>query len=187
MTIQLPSKLDVERALAVWTAADPRLQQLLDRYGNAAPALRHFGLVLWEGGDPQNAAQALVGAVALNPDDTRCWNDLAGAFEASGHGRQAAACLGESLARDGTQAQIWRRLGMLRGAGGDTESAEQAYRRSLSLDQASADTWFGLGLLLYGAKRYRDAVQPLERAIALGPRQRCRRAQLPRPGARRSR
>ena len=97
MQIQLPSAAEVTHALEIWSGRDPRLVQLLDRYGAPAPALRHYGLVLWEGGNLQAAAQALTGAAALTPQDARVWSDLASVFHGLGNADQALACAEESL------------------------------------------------------------------------------------------
>ncbi len=168
MQIQLPSAADVTHALEIWRGRDPRLGHLLDRYGAAAPALRHYGLVLWEGGNLQAAAQALTGAAALTPEDARIWSDLASVFHGLGSADQAVACAEESLARDPAQPPVWLQLGAIRSAAGDGPGTAEAYKRALDLDDGLAEAWVGLGLAYLNAKSFRAAIAPFQAAVQRG-------------------
>ena len=158
MGIELPGLPDVERAMDQWRACDPRLQALCLRYDAPAPALRHYGLVLWQQGQPAMAAQVLSGAVALHPEDARVWTDLSGALNAAGRLPEAAACIDESLRRDPAQPDGWVRLGTIRGALNDAAGAEAALRTALTLDAGLADAHLSLGLLYFQDKRFEEAI-----------------------------
>ncbi len=158
MGMELPGLPDVERAMDQWRIGDPRLQALCLRYGAPAPALRHYGLILWQQGEPAMAAQVLSGAVALAPADARVWTDLAGALNAAGHLPEAAACIDESLRRDPVQPDGWVRLGSIRGAMNDAAGAETALRTALALDADLADAHLSLGLLYFQGKRFEEAI-----------------------------
>ena len=168
MQITLPSSADVARAIKVWSSQDARLAQLITRYGDPAPALRHFGLVLWEAGQMQTASHVLSGAATLKPDDPLVWNDLSSVFSALGQQNEAAACSETSLARDPSQAPIWARLGAIRSALGDGPKSIDAFVRALQLDATSTDARVGLGLEYLRAKRFQEAAAAFEDAIAHG-------------------
>jgi predicted TPR repeat methyltransferase len=157
MGIQLPGVPEVEGAIAIWRAGDPRLATLLERYTGASDALRHYGLILWDQGKPETAAQIFTGAVALVPEDPRIWTDLAGALNASGQLHQAAACMEEALFRDKMQADGWLRLGSIRSALDDAAGAEQALTTALALDPGLMDARLSLGLLFFHSKRFDEA------------------------------
>ena len=168
MRIQLPSVAEVAHAVQLWSAEDTRLGLLLARYGQAAPALRHYGLVLWEGGQLQSASQALTGAAALAPEDARVWNDLASVFSALGAAKEAAACATESLTREPTQLLTWMQLGAIQNTLGDGVASAEAYRKALSGDQTLVDAWVGLGLAYLSLKRFRDAITPFQESVRRG-------------------
>jgi predicted TPR repeat methyltransferase len=139
---------------------------LLERYGDLPRALRHFGLLLWEQGLTQDAANVLTGAVALTPQDAALWSDLSGALHAGDRLADAAYCMAESLLRDHAQASSWLRLGTIRANLGEMESAEQAYKTALALDAELADARLSLGLLYFGLKRFPEAAHHLKIALA---------------------
>ena len=168
MQVMLPSVADVERAITVWSANDPRLAQLLGRYGETAPALRHYGLVLWEDGDVQTASQVLAGALALRPEDPRVWHDLSGVFNALGQRGEAAACAEQSLARDATQANIWLNLGSIRSAMGERAAAIEAFEKAVALDDGLVDAWIGLGIALLQARLFKTSAAALRQAVERG-------------------
>ncbi|WP_158807536.1 methyltransferase domain-containing protein [Beijerinckia sp. L45] len=157
MGIELPGVPEVEGAIAIWRAGDARLATLLERYESAADALRHYGLILWDQGKPETAAQVFTGAVALVPQDARIWTDLAGALNASGQLHQAAACMEEALFRDKMQADGWLRLGSIRSALDDASGAEQALTTALALDPGLTDARLSLGLVFFHGKRFGEA------------------------------
>ncbi|MDR3462429.1 MAG: methyltransferase domain-containing protein [Beijerinckiaceae bacterium] len=166
MAIELPDVTEVEAAAANWRDSQPRFRALLERYGNLPQALRHFGLLLWEKGLTQDAANVLIGAVALTPQDAALWSDLSGALHAGDRLADAAYCMAESLLRDHAQALSWLRLGTLRATLGEVEGAEQAYKTALALDANLADARLSLGLFYFGLKRFPEAAQHLKIALA---------------------
>ena len=165
MGIELPDQGAVETAIDRWRVADPRLAALFERYDDAPRALRHYGLILWDEGDPQAAARILTGAVTLARADFRLWTDLAGALNAAGQIREAAACMEESLTLDARQTDGWVRLGTIRSALADEAGAEQALETALAIDPASTDARLSLGLLLFQGKRFGSAVEHLRAAL----------------------
>lgn len=168
MQITLPPLADVAQAIARWSANDARLGQLMERYGDVAPAVRHYGLVLWETGDIQAASQVLTAAVALEPGDARAWHDLSSVLNGLGQSGEAAACAENSLAFDPTSTSTWMQLGSIRGALGDRSASIAAYEKAIALDEGLVDAWIGLGIAFLQNRRYEGAVASLRRAVALG-------------------
>jgi predicted TPR repeat methyltransferase len=166
MDIALPGVAEVEAAVAHWRAHEPRFAALLERYGDAPRALRHFGLLTWDQGQPAEAARLFTGALALAPHDARVWCDLSGALNAAGQLREACACMEESLLRDKTQATSWLRLGTLRSLLDDIDGAELALKAALALEPGLGDARLSLGLLYFGAKRFEEAARLLRESLA---------------------
>lgn len=162
MAIELPSVADVEAAAAKWRETQPRFAGLVANYGDLPRALRHFGLLLWEQGLTQDAANVLTGAVTLTPHDSAVWGDLSGALLAGGRALEAADAMQEALLRDPQSAQGWLRLGTIRANLNEPAAAEQAYKTSLSLDPAHADARLSLGLLYFSLKRFTEAATHLK-------------------------
>ena len=168
MQVMLPSSADVASAIAVWSESDARLGQLLARYGEAAPALRHYGLVLWESGNVQGASHVLAAAVALRPEDARVWHDLSSVFNALGRRGEAAACAEASLARDATQATLWLNLGSIRGAMGERTASIEAFEKAVALNDGLVDAWIGLGIACLQARLFEKSTAALLKAVERG-------------------
>ncbi len=168
MGIELPGSAEVEQAMAAWTANDPRLADLRRRYDEPVRALRHFGLLLWQDGDPRAAAKVLTGATALRQDDVNLWTDLSGALNAAGQMREAAACMEEALERDATHAENWMRLGSIRSALEDVPGAEAALKTALRLDPVLREAHLSLGFVYFGLKRFAEAAEHLGIVVATG-------------------
>ncbi len=168
MQVMLPSPADVAIAITTWSATDDRLKRFLDHYGDPAPALRHYGLVLWEGGDVQGACQVLTGAVALNPDDHRVWHDLSGAFNAIGQRGEAVACAEESLTREANQPGLWMNLGSIHSAMGDRAASIKAFETATALDDGLVDAWVGLGIAFLQSRLFEKSKAAFVAAIARG-------------------
>jgi predicted TPR repeat methyltransferase len=166
VAIELPEVAEVEAAVANWRESQPRFRGLLERYGEVPSALRHFGLLLWEQGAADDAANVLTGAVALTPQDAALWSDLSGALHAGGRLADAGFCISESLLRDHARATSWLRLGTIRAGLGEIEGAEQAYKTALVIDPELPDARLSLGLLYFGMKRFPDAAQHLKISLA---------------------
>jgi predicted TPR repeat methyltransferase len=144
------------------------LAELLGQKVEPAKALRFFGLKLWEEGRSDLASKALAAAVALSPNDSAAWSDLAGAYYAAGLRDEAGAALAASLERNPVQPRGWLFLAMIRNDAQDFGGAEGAYRRALALDPGLADATFGLGLLCFRQRRFEEAAAHMRAAISQG-------------------
>jgi protein O-GlcNAc transferase len=66
--------------------------------------------------------------------------------------------------------EAWDALSIAYEASGNAAGAERAARKSTQLMPKNADALLSLGKLLIGQRRFQDAVQPLEKSLALNPR-----------------
>jgi predicted TPR repeat methyltransferase len=166
--IELPAPEQVMALLPKWQIEHPRLQTMMERYGEPSKALRHVGLLLWQQGDLQNALRMFAGAVALAPMEASLWSGLGGVLFAAGHREEAAGCLKNALSRDASSAADWLLLGTIYSGEPDISFAEEAFQNALRLDPQSADAAISLGLLYTRGKRYEKAAGCLQDAIARG-------------------
>ena len=168
MQLQLPSIDEVTHAIQAWRANDDRLGTLLGRYDDKADALRHYGLVLWGGGDALAGSKVLAAAIALKPADARIWADLSSALGGLGERAGALSCAEQSLALDPGQSAMWLQLGSIRSMSSESDAAIAAYERALAINPELVDAWIGIGLDHLRAKRFHQAIPPFREAIARG-------------------
>ncbi len=168
MQIELPAASEIGAALVGWRAANPSLDRLFHRYPAPDEALRRFALALWTQGKIDTAIGVLKAAIALAPEETALWNDLAGAFYASTRIEEARAAQQVSLDKDPTQPQGWLLLATLESGAQDHAAAEIGYLTALRLDFHLADASFGLGVIYFQQRRFAEAVMYLRRSIADG-------------------
>ena len=141
---------------------------LLRRYGEPAPALRHFGLIQWHRADLPAAIAVFRAALALTPDDPDLWRDLAGSYDGADRPDAAETCARAALQRRPEDARAWLMLAQLRQRAEDLDGAADAFRRALTLDPALGDAHFGLGLIAFSRKAIEAAIRHLGSAIPNG-------------------
>lgn len=168
MQIELPAASDVDSALAGWRAVNPSLDRMFAQCPASHQALRQFGLTLWAKGQIETAIGILKAALALAPEETVLWNDLAGALYSLGRPEEARAAQRVSLEKDPAQPQAWLLMATLDSSAGDDAAAERGYLAALRLDPRLADASLGLGVLYFQKRRFDDAVMQLRKAIADG-------------------
>jgi tetratricopeptide (TPR) repeat protein len=139
LDIELPAPEQVMALLPKWQLEHPRLQAMMERYGEPSKALRHVGLLLWQQSDLQNAMRMFAGAVALAPQEASLWSGLGGVLFAGGHRQEAAGCLKNALHRDPSSTADWLLLGTIYSGEPDIAFAEEAFLNALRLDPRSAD------------------------------------------------
>ncbi|HKH81746.1 MAG TPA: methyltransferase domain-containing protein [Methylovirgula sp.] len=168
MQIELPAASEIDAALAGWRAANSSLNRMFDQHPAPHEALRRFGLTLWAKGHIETAIGVLKAAIALAPEETALWNDLAGAFYASARLEEARAAQHISLEKDPAQPQAWLLLATLDNGAGSLTAAERGYLTALKLDPHLPDASFGLGVIYFQQRRFADAVTQLRKSIADG-------------------
>lgn len=164
----LPGPAHVAALVAELQASSGDFAALLARYGQPAPALRHYGLIGWQRADLAVAVAAFRAALAITPDDADLWRDLAGALDGGGQAAAAESCVRRALHHRPADARAWLTLAQLRSRADDADEAVDGFRRALALDPTLGDAHFGLGLIAFSRKEIEDAMAHLRSAIANG-------------------
>ena len=167
----LPHDFEVAALVENWCLASADFAALHDRYGNDGLALRHFGLIQWEAGHLDRAADAFAAGLAMNPLDGLLWRDLAFVFQALGQSVASLACIRRSLDVAPEEARSWLMLGNLLSGQGHQGEAEAAFRQSIERDALLPETHFGMALLCFAQRRFDEAVAHLRVTVALDPAQ----------------
>ena len=168
---ELPLGFEVAALVENWCFASAEFAALHDRYGDDGPALRHFGLIQWEAGHLDRAADAFTAGLALKPLDGLLWRDLAFVFQAKGQSVASLACIRRSLDVAPDEAPSWLMLGNLLSGQGDPGEAEAAFRQALDRDALIPEAHFGMALLCFAQHRFDEAVAHLRVTVALDPTQ----------------
>lgn len=167
----LPLGKEVAALIENWRFASVEFATLLDRYGDDGLALRHFGLIAWEAGHLDRAADALTAGLALSPLDGLLWRDLAFVFQAKGQSVASLACIRKSLDVAPDEARSWLMLGNLLSQQGHQGEAESAFRQSIEREAFLSEAHFGMALLCFAQRRFDEAVACLRVTVALEPSQ----------------
>lgn len=167
MNIQLPDVSATMVLVADLQASLPEFGLMIDHFGHAAPALRQLGLIQWEKGRFDVAAEAFAAALSLMPEDPDLWRDLASVYSALDHDEQALASVQMSLELDPKNAQSWQVLAGVADRLDEAETAEGAYRRTIALNPKAAAAHLGLGLLLFKRKSYEEALAAVQASVEL--------------------
>ncbi len=168
---ELPLDIEVAALVENWRFASVEFATLLDRYGDDGLALRHFGLIAWEAGHLDRAADALSAGLALSPSDGLLWRDLAFVFQAKGRSVASLACIRRSLDVSPDEARSWLMLGNLLSQQGHQGEAEAAFRQSIEREAFLSEAHFGMALLCFAQHRFEEAVAYLRVTVALEPTQ----------------
>jgi predicted TPR repeat methyltransferase len=165
--IQLPDVTGTMALVAALQASLPDFGRIVDRSGHPAPALRRLGLVHWENGRFETAAQTFAAALSLTPEDPDLWRDLASVYSALDQDEKALAAIRMSLDLDPDNAQSWQTLAGVADRLDDIETAQDAYRRTIALNPDAAAAHLGLGLLLFRKKHYEEALAAMRASVEL--------------------
>jgi len=130
-----------------------------------------LGESLVRAGKPQDAVNALRGALASRPGDETLLYALGSAYERAGHGEAAIAQMRALLALNPDHAEALNFVGYsLAEQGVRLEEAEKLVRRALELKPRSGHVLDSLGWVLFRRGEHRRAVEVLEQADQLaGP------------------
>lgn len=119
--------------------------------------------------EPDAAETALVGVLALAPDNVEAQRLLGLMEQLRGDYAQAMAILRQALALSPNDALIHMNLGTLLYARGEFEAALAALQRACDLAADFAPAWFNLGKMLKMQGRPAGAITALHRALDLAP------------------
>ena len=117
-----------------------------------------------------DAIQALIRAVAINPEDVDGWNILADAQRRAGQPGASSRTLQRAAALDPTSAVTRYLMGEAFKENGEPDRAEEAFRDALKISPDLALAWFGLGELLLRSGSPGDLDLVAENLVHLDPK-----------------
>lgn len=147
--------------------------QALERAERLEPDLTqvHYlkGTILGAQERYREAAVALERTVTLNPRHVLARFKLAVAYFRIGQGERAEAMLEAVIGDEPRNMRAYQNLATMAYARGDLMRAESLARRAIEIDDGYFDGWNTLGAIYVMADRSSDAVQALNRAVAIRP------------------
>lgn len=153
----------LERAL-------PQLEVEARRRPNTAHVQRQYGIALHRSGRSSEAAAVLARAALLDRFDPRTWHALGETQLALHDYSGSVASLRTAVRLDSTMGPTWRALAAALTAVHHPlphARAEGAYRRAILLEPDDADARYQYARLLQLGRRDAEALEQIERAIAI--------------------
>jgi len=144
-------------------------EQFLAQQPMHAEALHFSGLVLYQVGQPDAAAQHIEQSLKIDSHSPDPWCNLALVYQALNRLDAAVHALQEALQRDPKLAEAWSNLANVYLAQERPVEAEQAARRAIALAPKHPAIWFNLALSLQAQDRLNDALQSAATAVQLAP------------------
>jgi tetratricopeptide (TPR) repeat protein len=179
-----PENVTAMRRLAAVLLAQNQTEELL----KLAQRLEHTshgavigsmlrGVVYHNDKNPQQAVIAFKRVLELDPElremplaQSLLWSHLADDLVSSGRIDDACRHLSEALAK-APDASLWNRLGRLYFLQGDLDGAERCFRQSAELAPTEYEAYVELAKLAIQRHDLQDALNQLNRARVLAPRQ----------------
>jgi tetratricopeptide (TPR) repeat protein len=113
----------------------------------------------------QDAVDAYLGALNIEPNDARCNMNLGVVYIALGRLSDAVACLTLATHSAPQDADAWSNLGVALDAQGQTHHAEAAYREALELNPTTTTAMQNLASNLIGQGKANEALAVLEKLV----------------------
>lgn len=125
---------------------------------------------LWElGGRPDRAETSYRRALGLDPNHARAHNNLGCVLSLQGRLEEALACYRRALQIDPAQPEANQNLAAMTGDAAAQETSIRGYLEQIERDPGDARALANLASIYAGAGRHREALDCLDRAIALDP------------------
>lgn len=114
------------------------------------------------------AAQKAAGE--KDPNQALFWAKLGDVYDTAGRNDDAIQAYQQAIAAKPEVPGYYNNLGNVLARSGKIDEAKTAYEKSAALDPPNAaSAWRNFGYSLYNAQRLPDAVEPLQKAVALEP------------------
>lgn len=107
--------------------------------------------------------------VALRPDDSEAWYNLAATFQEVGDHGRAAAAVREAIRRDPSRPEAHNVLGIAYSSAGKPREALEQFQEAARLDPRNARAFNNSGNILRAMQRDADAEAAYKRAVELDP------------------
>ncbi len=177
------AKSDLRRALTLYhngdlSAAERLLKKILRRQPRQADARHLIGLIAFQRGKYQYAAQQIAQAVSAQPDNPTFLCNLGVAqLEADAIG-DAIASSQRAVALRPRYPQALANLGLAYARIGDHDRAETAHRQAIEIDPDDAEAHFNLGNDLVALGRNDEAAIAFDAALQRDPNHAASRSNL---------
>lgn len=161
--------VDWETAEGAWQVRDyPRAVELFTAWSGERPEnpWGHYmlGLSRWRAGSLEQAEEALVRVVELDPAHGKALVNLARVRLDLGRPADAEGPARSATELDPASPDAWRVLGRVHHTRGEVDEAILAYQTAALLDRRDAWALNNLGLLMIEQERFEEALGPLARA-----------------------
>ena len=153
--------------LSRYAASERCQRQAIDRDPTWAAPWTQIGRARVEAGDFKGAAAFLERSLAIAPNPGVCY-ELAGCYAKEGQLNQALALCTSALKMDPSFTDARVRTALIYMAQDNGEAGERTLRHALELDPKSAWAQFELGNYYLKRKRFADALERYEAALAAG-------------------
>jgi len=144
-------------------------RQVLARDANHAASLHGLGVIAYQTGRPEIAADLIGRALALEPAVAAFHTNLGNALKALGRLDQAAAAYRQALALEPAYTVALNNLGNLLRGEGRLDEAIDCFRRALAHKPGDAVVHNNLGNAMAARGQVAEAARLYERALALRP------------------
>jgi tetratricopeptide (TPR) repeat protein len=115
--------------------------------------------------------EAQKAAPEKDPNQPLFWARMGEAYDLAGRNDEAINAYQQAVAAQPTNAGYYNNLGNVLARTGKIDEAKAAYTKSAELDPAQAGlAWRNFGISLYQAGRMPEAVEPLQKATQLDPK-----------------
>ena len=133
--------------------------------------LRHYarGWLLHFLNKPEQAYEAFVAAIRIDPRDVKSARHLAGIAAEKQRWEVAESWFEKVLELSPDEADIWFNLGFVREHAGKATAAIAAFKEAVRLKPGQDRAWYGMGLAHARLGEHNEAVTALQEAVKLQP------------------
>lgn len=146
------------------------MQKVTQQYPNAARAWMLLGAAYTGDGKPAQGEKMLRKSLALDPKSAECYNHLGDAVARQNRNREAAQWFRKALAFNPRSAEFHFNLGVCLFRLGDMTGASKEFSTTLRLDPNTIKGRAGLAEVLARQHQTKEAIQQLQDALSLNPR-----------------
>lgn len=140
-----------------------RLQRFVEQHPNSPNGWYYYARCLFQSGDSQTAAEAIIKAYKLYPHDCEIYRALCEILPAAGRLEELKPILEEMLQRFPERWSVWATVGrVLVKHCQDVERGCTISAKGTQLQPSLADAWFRYGRVLALANKHQEAVEALE-------------------------
>lgn len=153
-----------------YASADLILKRVIQVDSKNLPALHILGLIKASQNNYKEAADLLLRAARICPDDASIQYNLAKALSDSGRDREAVAHHKKAVGLNSNNPEAWLNYGKTASNLGRYEDALSCYEKALGLKADYAEAAINKGATLKELGRYEEAIEFAELALSINPK-----------------